>query len=278
MRPPGPNRKRYRRVLLLITLLAVTFVTIDATGGGAFDPVRNLASDVTDPASGALGWVTSPFRNTWAGVTGYEDLENENQALREELDEIKGNDILETNAQEQLSRLNDQLNIRFTEGVETEVARAASGPRNNFEDNRMGIDKGTDSGLEVGMPVVTKAGLIGRLERVSAASSVVQLITDPEFVIGVRVGDTQHVGIGHGSGWSKPFIVERVEVNTDIEPGNVVLTSGFSRSIMPALLPVGTITEIVTDSASNTLILKVALSAELERLDVVQVMKWTPPE
>lgn len=277
MRPSGQKRNRSRRVLVVITLLAITLVTIDATGGGAFDPVRNLATDVTSPISGAIGWVTTPFSNAWAGVFGYGDLKDENDSLREELDEIRGNGIRETNAQEQLARLNDQLNIRFVEGTPTEVARAASGPRSNFDDNRMEIDKGSDQGLAVGMPVVTKAGLVGRLERVASTRSIVQLITDPDFQIGVRIGDTQHVGVGHGSGWGNPFIVERVEVNTDIDVGDVILTSGFDRSVMPPLLPVGTTTEIITDSASNSLLLRVDLSAELQRLDVVQVMKWTPP-
>ncbi len=277
MRPSGPPKRRSRRVLLIITLVAITLVTIDATGGGAFDPVRNLAADVTSPLSGAVSWTTSPFRNAWAGITGYDELEEENQALRDQLAEIEGNEILETNAQEQLERLRDQLNIAFVGDIPTEVARVATGPRNNFSDNRMEIDKGADQGLAVGMPVVTKSGLVGRLERVARTTSVVQLITDSEFVIGARVGDTQHVGIGHGTGWGEPFLVERVEVNTDIETGNVVLTSGFDRAIMPPLLPIGTISEIITNSASNTLLLKVDLSAELERLDVVQVMKWTPP-
>jgi rod shape-determining protein MreC len=265
-------------VLLVITLLAITFVTIDATGGGAFDPVRNTASDVVSPLAGAVEWVTTPFRNAWAGVTGYEDLQVENERLRSELDDLEGREITEANAAEQLERLQQQLNIGFVEEIPTQVARVTSGDRNNFEDHRVEIDKGRDAGLEVGMPVVTRGGLVGRIERVSADRSVVQLATDPTFVIGVRLADTQVLGVGHGSGAGAPFVVDRgPELSDEVAEGEFVLTSGLDRSVMPPDVPVGSVQQVVPDESSQTLVLRVRFSARLSELDVVQVMKWTPP-
>ena len=43
------------------------------------------------------------------------------------------------------------------------------------------------------MPVVTKRGLVGRIERASTDRSVVQLATDPGFVIGVRLAGARDV-------------------------------------------------------------------------------------
>ncbi len=278
MRPVAAPRRRSRRVLLVITLLAITFVTIDATGGGAFDPVRNTASDVVAPLADAVGWVTTPFRNAWAGVTGYEDLQQENERLQAQLDEIESREMTEANAAEQLERLKEQLGISFVGEIPTQVARLTSGPRNNFEDHRVEIDKGRDAGLEVGMPVVTQGGLVGRLERVSSDRSVVQLVTDPSFVIGVRLADTQVLGVGHGSGAGAPFVVDRgPELSDQISEGEVVLTSGLDRSIMPPDVPLGYVQEVVPDESSQTLVLRVRFSARLSELDVVQVMKWTPP-
>jgi rod shape-determining protein MreC len=265
-------------VLLVITLLAITFVTIDATGDGAFDPVRNTASDVVSPLAGAVGWVTTPFRNAWAGVTGYEDLERENDRLRDELDRMEGLEITEANASEQLKRLQEQLDIGFVGDIPTQVARVTGGRRNNFEDHRVEIDKGSDAGLEVGMPVVTKSGLVGRLERVSKDRSVVQLATDPAFVIGVRLADTQVLGVGHGSGAGAPFVVDRgPELSDEVTVGEAVLTSGLDRSVMPPDVPLGYVQEVVPDESTQTLVLRVRLRAGLSELDVVQVMKWLPP-
>ena len=279
MRPAAAApRRRSRRVLFVITLLAITFVTIDTTGGGAFVPVRNLASDVVSPLSGAVGWVTTPFRNAWAGITGYEDLERENQDLQDQLDQIAASEITEANAKEQYDRLREQLDIGFVGEIPTQVARVTSGSGNNFEDHRVEIDKGRDAGLQVGMPVVTKRGLVGRIERVAASRSVVQLATDPAFVIGVRLADTQVLGVGHGSGADSPFVVDRgPELADQIRPGEAVVTSGLDRAVMPADVPVGLVHEVVPDESSQSLVLRIRFSARLSELDVVQVMKWTPP-
>jgi rod shape-determining protein MreC len=265
-------------VLLVISLLAITLVTIDAVGGNAFDPVRNTASDVLSPVSGAVRWVTTPFRNAWKGISGYEDLEAENEELRSRLDGLEGEAIENANAAEQLDRLRAQLDIGFVGDIPTEVARLTGGPRNNFTDHRVEIDKGSESGLEVGMPVVTKAGLVGRLERVASGTSIVQLITDPSFAVGVRVAETQDLGIGHGSGADNPFVVDRgIEITDRVSTGDAVVTSGLQRAVMPPDLPVGVVSEIQPDEAAGSLILRVDLAAELGQLDVVQVLKWVPP-
>jgi cell shape-determining protein MreC len=46
---------------------------------------------------------------------------------------------------------------------------------------------------------------------------------------------------------------------------------------MPPDVPVGHVQEVVPDESSQTLVLRVRFSARLSELDVVQVMKWTPP-
>lgn len=265
-------------MLLVITLLAITLVSIDAIGGNAFDPVRNGASDALGPVGGAVRWVTTPFRNAWRGVSGYEELEAENEELRAQLDEVVSDDITQRNAAEQLGRLTAQLDIGFVGEIPTEVARVATGPRNNFTDHRLEIDKGSDAGLEVGMPVVTKSGLVGRLDRVARTRSVVQLATDPSFVIGVRVAETQDLGVGHGAGTANPFVVDRgIELADEVDVGDAVVTSGLQRAVMPPDIPVGIVAEVRPDEAARSLILRVDLAAKLSQLDVVQVLKWVPP-
>ncbi len=265
-------------MLLIITLLAVTLVTVDALGGNFFDPVRNATSDVVSPLSGAVRWVTTPLRNAWKGISGYEELEAENEELRAQLDDVAGEEIRDRNATEQLEKLRAELNIGSIGDIPSEIARVAAGPRNNFTDHRIELDKGANSGIEVGMPVMTGGGLLGRVERVSSNRSIVQLITDPSFELGVRIADTQDLGIGHGSGEGRPFIVYKgIELTDPVEEGDVVLTSGLLRAIMPPDVPIGTVTEVQPDQAAGSLILDVELAAKLSQIDVVQVLKWVPP-
>ena len=262
---------------MIITLLAIPLITIDSVGGNTFDPVRNTASDVFSPIGDGVAWVSTPFRNAWAGITGYGELKEENARLNEQLTELRAESITDDNIREQYERLRDALDVGTAGDIPFEVARVASGPRNNFTDHRVEIDKGSSSGLEVGMPVLAGKGLVGRIVRVSGNRSVVQLATDPSFRVGVRLADTQVLGVGHGSGPKGPFVVDRgIEIEADIEENEGVLTSGLDRAIMPPDLVIGLVEEVEPDEAAQSLILRVDFAAEFSQLDVVKVLKWVP--
>jgi rod shape-determining protein MreC len=277
------TRRRARYVLLVLSLLAVTLITLDSRGVGVFDGIRNVAADVFSPVGDAFAWVTTPVRNAWGGISDYEALEEENERLRARVAELEAGEARAANAQEQLKRIQEQLQIDFVGDVPLQVARVASGPYSNFESFRMEIDKGSDAGLAVGMPVVANAGasgggLVGRIERVSRTRAVVQLATDPDFGIGIRLASTQDVGFGHGGGDSNRFVIDRgIEIGDPIQPNEVVLTSGLENSVMPPDIPIGTVDKASPNGSTGLQVLLVNYAVDFSQLDVVQVMKWTPP-
>jgi rod shape-determining protein MreC len=273
------TRRRSRYVLLVLSLVAVTLITLDARDVPVFTTIRNAASDAFAPVGDAFEWLTTPFRNAWNGITGYSDLETENEKLRRQLDGLQSKQIAGANAQEQLKRLNEQLQLGFVQDLPTQVARVTSGPFSNFADYRLEIDKGSDAGLSAGMPVVTKAGLVGRLDRVSRTRSEVQLATDPDFVVGVRLASSQDLGVGHGGGDADRFIVDRgIELADPVKPGEAVLTSGLANSVMPPDIPIGIVDKVTPDENARVQLLQVRYAVDFSQLDVVQVLKWTPPK
>jgi rod shape-determining protein MreC len=266
-------------VLLVLTLLAVTLITLDARGVIALSSAREGAVDVLAPVRSSVRWVTTPFRNAWNGITGYDDLRAENERLRGELDEVRGDELRGENALEELERLKSQLNIDFVGDLDTQIARVTTGAFSNFSDHTLELDKGSDAGLAVGNPVVTDGGLVGRLVQVSRTRSVVQLATDPRLNIGIRLATTQDMGVGHGNGDGSTFIVDRgIDVGDPVEPGEVVLTGGFEDAIMPAghPIPIGIVDKVTPDAAARLQLLQVEYSVDFSQLDVVQVIRWTP--
>lgn len=282
---PGPKPERGRRksryILLVLTLLAVTIATLDARGVRVIGSIRDSSRDVLAPVGDFGNWVATPFRNAWNGVTRYDRLEKENEALRDRIAELQTNGMREDRAQRELRKLKEQLNISFLADMPTQIARVDTVRSSNFEDNRVEIDKGSDQGLQVGNPVVTKAGLVGRIERVSRTRSVVQLISDPAFHIGVSVGKDQIHGVGHGIGDANTFLVDRgVDLGRTVNVNDYVFAGGIERSLVPAdlFIPVGTVRKVTPDAAARVQNLLVELSVRLDRLDVVQVLKWTPAD
>ncbi|MFM7062669.1 MAG: rod shape-determining protein MreC, partial [Actinomycetes bacterium] len=141
MRPlssPGPKRRRSRYyVLLVVTLAAVTLITLDARGVVALSSAREGAVDLFAPVRGAARWATTPFRNAWNGITGYEDLQAENEDLRGQLEELRGQRWADEDAAEELARLEEQLGITYLNGLDTQIARVTTGPYSNFTDHTL---------------------------------------------------------------------------------------------------------------------------------------------
>jgi rod shape-determining protein MreC len=266
------------RVLFLLVVTSITLLTLDFRGSGAVDDARGAASTVVSPLIDAASAVTEPFTNAWNGIFGYSDLEQENEALREQMAEMEG-DVAE--AQEALRQLEELAELdnysRWTD-LDSRVARVVGGSFTNFE-NTVQIDRGTDDGVAVGMPVVTGAGLAGRVVATTSSRATVQLITDPGFDIGIRLAVTGEVGVAHGTGLGHPLVVDQgipVNLEDNVRTYETVTTSGVSRSAFPPDIPVGRVTEVSTAADQLSLVLTIDPLADLDRLTHVRVLLWEP--
>ena len=101
------------------------------------------------------------------------------------------------------------------------------------------IDRGSTSGLEDGMAVVTPDGIIGKVVAVYPLVSQVLLITDPTFKVGVESQKGHvHGVLNCGAG---RCIVEQIQNEDKVEDGEWFYTSGEDR-IFPKGFPVGKVT------------------------------------
>ena len=94
------------------------------------------------------------------------------------------------------------------------------------------IDRGSDGGLQQGMPVVTERGLVGRVVEAFPTAARVQLITDPQSSVNVRLQDSRGDGITvaqpNGELW-----MDQVNQGVQITAGELVLTSGLGGGYPP---------------------------------------------
>jgi rod shape-determining protein MreC len=110
------------------------------------------------------------------------------------------------------------------------------------------IDAGTDDRVEPNQPVLTAKGVIGKTIQTNKTASIVQLITDVNYRISVRILPSGATGILRWVGGGKGQIRE-VQKNVEINIGDKVRTSGFS-DIYPAGLPVGTVAGVFDERGS----------------------------
>src|SRR5689334_2051990 len=176
---------RSRFTLILLVLTSVTILTLDFRGSSAVQGLRDNAAKLFTPVRGAADKVFHPVGNLWNGIWHYGDVKQENEALRRQIDDLQGQVDQNADAAKQLEELKKNDALDSLTQYQQVTARVASGAIGNFE-HTIELDKGSSAGLQVGMPVLTGAGLVGRIVQVTSDTSVVKLITDADSQLGVR--------------------------------------------------------------------------------------------
>ncbi|MEI3087351.1 MAG: rod shape-determining protein MreC [Parasutterella sp.] len=136
---------------------------------------------------------------------------------------------------------------------------------------RYQIDGGSNDGLEVGMPVVTEAGLAGQLIHVAPNSSQVQLIQDKNQEVPVLF-TTSHVrGIVRGSGDGSTLQSRDLPFSDKIKVGEKVVTSGLD-GIYPKGIPVGVVTKVEPGDSGSYINVTVASPKSIGTSEYVLVL------
>ena len=164
-----------KRVILALLLTSVLLLTLDLRGNPVFDGVRNGFSYAMDPVESAADVVTNPIERIWHGITDYDDLEQENLALQEQVDRLSGTQAAAEAAVIEGKELQALYSLPSLSGIDTEVARVVGYAANNL-DQVIEIDKGSLSGIESGCRSSTRPGLVGKVTQVSANSARVMLV------------------------------------------------------------------------------------------------------
>jgi rod shape-determining protein MreC len=262
--------------MTVLVLASVTLVVIGLRDVPIVRDLREGAATVLNPVEGAISAVTSPVRNAWHGIADYDDVRAENDRLRAELAEAEAAGITQSDAEQQLADLSASLDLPFAADVPTVTARVVSGPRSNFS-HAIEIDKGSGDGLAVGMPVTTGGGLVGRISQVTSSTARVELLTDPEFRVGVRLADSGALGTAQGQGRDEPLKVDSsIEPGTEVADDTGLVTSGVDRSAFPPGIPVGTVQSVREGSGSLALELVVDPLVDADDLSFVTVLQWQP--
>ncbi len=175
-----------RRVIISLLLTAVLLLTLDLRGNPVLDTIRDGFSQAMSPVDRAADVVTNPVQRGWNAYTNYDDLVTENQVLLDQIDRQRG-----TQAAAEASIIDYNLLLAFENlpslaGFPTATAQVVGGATNNI-DQTVEINKGSNDGIAVGMPVVNQAGLIGKITQVSTTTSIVMLVTDPRYSIAVEI-------------------------------------------------------------------------------------------
>jgi rod shape-determining protein MreC len=273
-----PRGSRTR--IAVLVLAAVTLLAVDERDAATLRPLREASATLLGPFEDGVERATRPLREAWHEVAAEDDsddIREENEALRARVAELEAQVIAGDDARHQFEELSQTLDLDSLADIPTVTAQVTSGPRSNLSLS-VEIDKGSDDGIGVGMPVVTSGGLVGRVSQVSGGRSNIELVTNPAFRVGVRLAENGALGTARGQGRGEPLVVDsNMEPGVEVGDGAGLVTSGVDRSTYPDGIPVAQVTSTREGAGGLSLELVAEPLVDVSRLSFVNVLLWEPP-
>ena len=270
------NRRIRSTRLLVIGLLLASLVTItlDARGGreGPLAGMGRVLGAVVGPLQEGVAAVFRPIGSWITNVFRAGSLAEQNALLEEEINLLRRQIQEELALRRRVEELEQLLQLRGQLGYETVGATVVAESVGNFEWS-ITIDRGAVDDVEVDMPVMAGEGLVGRVTEVYPFTSKVLLIIDPDSAVSARLASTGERGLIQGQR-EEPLRMELIDPETEVQPGEVVETSGYRleedlQGFYPSAIPIGVVDRVEPAEDEVTLEVLVRPNVDFSSLENV---------
>lgn len=232
------------KVLLVVTvLLTISLALISNLTGltvgqvlvqGVLTPLRTGASKLTDQAEQMYSYIFS-----------YEALSAENEELKQQLAEMEEAAREADSLERENERLRQLLELR-TEHPDYVLVDAYVISRNPVDwNNSLTVNRGTDSGIQVGMCAITSNGeVVGLVSQVGSNYAVIKTVLDSSLQISATIASSGYSGMvkgGYLSGNEQMLQMDYLPSMAVIRNGDQVVTSGST--VYPRNLVLGRVVD-----------------------------------
>ncbi len=122
-------------------------------------------------------------------------------------------------------------------------------PRDPFN-HKITLNKGSYHGIQLGQVVIDDKGIIGQITQLYPWSSEVTLLIDKNHSVPVQVLRNSLRSVVTGTGKNDELELRYLSVNTDIQQGDLLVTSGIG-GVYPTGIPVAIVQRIERDPVDD---------------------------
>jgi rod shape-determining protein MreC len=238
-----PKNERYKVALVCLALLVAPLFSMYFHGRTERGQtvVESVLVSVTAPGQSAMHSVLYAAVGWWKRYVYLMDTEAQNEELRDAVADLQMVASRARGLEEEVLRLRAMLEFRQEHRELTLKAGQVVGRETSpfFAVSRVTLDQGGSDGVAVNMPVVTAAGVVGRVERVAGRFCDVMLLTDTRSRIDVQVAGKGVSGTLVGTGDGLPVFRYPYQ-DAALGAGDMLITTGHDKTF-PKGLAVGTV-------------------------------------
>ena len=249
--------------LLIAIVLSVVLMVLDHRLD-SFSSARIFLNSLVAPIQYAANLPGAMLNWTSTNLTTQQQLLEENERLvRENVmlsEQIQQNNFL----RQENEHLRALLGSVSEQGVRKMIAEVMAIDNNPYS-HQLVINRGTLNGVYEGQPVLDEHGVVGQVLHVATTNSRILLISDITHAVPTRLLKNNVQLIVSGTGNLTELTLEHVAHSTDIEVGDVLISSGLG-NVFPQGYPVAEISEVIRDESRPFAYVKASPVAKLDRL------------
>lgn len=275
-RSSGPTLGNARQsggggVLVVCAILSVALFTVSCRTGedGPLGVVRGAFQTVTSPVRYLGSTLSMPFQGLGNVVTNLTADQQTLSELREENEQLRARNVELEEAAQSVERLQGLLELQDVNNLQSTAAHIISGAGDSWS-STVTIDKGTRSGVSVGMPVTSASGIIGQIVECGPTTSTVRLITDENSSVSAMLQTSRLQGMLDGTVGDQ-LRLSLIPTDGEVSVGDVVVTSGLG-GVFPKGLPLGEVTSVESNPGASYLTIVVEPYAHAENNEEVLVI------
>jgi len=265
-------RQRPGVILAVALLLHVVLISAQVNTASGLPVLQVVTFGAFSEVQRGTMAMIDGVRGMWSGYVALQQVQQENNALRQELQSLQVKLQQERAEAQRTDNLRQLLELRERANLDTVAAEVIAGAA-SVDFKTVTIDKGSSDSLDTDMAVISPAGVVGRIILPSRRASKVQLLIDRNAAAGALIERTrvQGVVVGIGDGMLR---MQYVPGTADVKTGDLVVTSGID-GIYPKGFVIGTIDHADRGAgAYHEIVIRPAV--DFSRLEEVLIVR-TPP-
>lgn len=252
-------KNKFFIILTSIALAVCIFFSV-LSFMGVDNVVRNGINTLLFP----LRWCGARISEGFDGFSLYfgkmGELIEENQSLKEENESLRNEEIYHSALADENARLREYLEIKriYTDYELSDALIISRGSEAYM--TIITLNRGSKDGIEIGMPVITRLGLVGSVIEVDVNTCKVRTVIEDRGACGAYISRSGEIGVLEGDIIYRDTglcSLEYLSEDADVEIGDTVYTSGLG-SVYPRDIPIGRVTKITENAYNRT------KSAEIE--------------
>ena len=220
-------RSRWRTPLVVAATLffVLAVLSLSFKRAPVMKTVEGAIISLTAPVINGLNTVGSSVKRFWLDYFYLVGARKENAELKRQVAEYDQKEVRYQEALLEARRLEALLDLKKQLALPVAGARVVAYDPSQWS-RCVIIDMGKSEGAALGLPVLGKGGIVGRIVEVYPHYAKVMLIVDRDSGADAMVQRTRVRGILEGKGGNR-CALEYVPKNADVEVGDLILASGL---------------------------------------------------